>query len=40
MDIECPDCSNDYMILDGEKMDIVNRKEEHTGVLTQEVDVL
>ena len=26
VDIECPDCSNDYMLLEGEKMDIVNRK--------------
>ena len=26
VNIECPDCSNDYMLLEGEKMDIVNRK--------------
>jgi Zn finger protein HypA/HybF involved in hydrogenase expression len=24
--IECPDCSNDYMIKAGEKMDIINRR--------------
>ena len=24
--IQCPDCSNDYMVLAGEKMDIINRK--------------
>ena len=26
VEIKCPDCSNDYMILEGEKWDILNRR--------------
>ncbi len=26
VNVKCPDCKNDYMLKDGEKMDIINRR--------------